>query len=81
MDESLVQRAVKAAVREAGFTKRVTSHTFRHSFATHLLTTGYDIPENEKGHPNLPVVRRMKKAFTPKEKQLAKQLVEAMQGN
>jgi site-specific recombinase XerD len=31
------------AVRKAGLTKRVTSHTFRHSFATHLLTAGYDI--------------------------------------
>ncbi|MCH8210582.1 MAG: hypothetical protein IIB99_04340 [Planctomycetes bacterium] len=39
------------------------------------------IPENKKDNPDRPVVRRMKKAFTPKEKQLAKQLVEAMQGN
>ena len=43
IDESLVQRAVTAAARQAGIVKRVTSHTFRHSFATHLLADGYDI--------------------------------------
>ena len=41
--ESLVQKAIMQAVRKSGLTKRVTSHTFRHSFATHLLTAGYDI--------------------------------------
>lgn len=41
--ETILQRAVKEAVRKAGLVKHVGCHTFRHLFARHLLEAGYDI--------------------------------------
>ena len=52
---SSVQRAVKIAVRQSGIAKHASCHTFRHSFATHLLESGYDIRTVQEllGHTNV----------------------------
>ena len=53
--ESYLQKAVKIAIKKAGVSKKASCHTFRHTFATRLLESGYDIRTVQKliGHKDV----------------------------
>jgi integron integrase len=60
MDPTVLQRAIPAAARRVGLTKRVTCHALRHSFATHLLESGVDIRrvQDVLGHTDVRTTQR-----------------------
>ncbi len=55
LHESHIQGAVREAVARAGITKRVSPHSFRHTFASHLLLAGYDLQTIQRllGHADV----------------------------
>ena len=55
LDESVINKVLKKASQTANINKQITSHTLRHSFATHLLQNGVDIRtvQSQLGHADV----------------------------
>jgi integrase len=70
--ENSLQKSVHAAVRNAALTKRVTCHTFRHSFATHLLENNVPIYDVQKllGHSRVETTMIYNHVASPVEKRI-----------
>jgi len=74
--ENTLQKAVKVAVETVGLTKRVTCHTFRHSFATHLIEAGVGIEDVKEllGHTRLDTTMIYLHVACPPEKRIVSPL-------
>lgn len=74
--ENALQKAVKTAVETVGITRRVTCHTFRHSFATHLLERGVAIEDVRDllGHERLETTLIYRHVARPAERRIASPL-------
>ncbi|WP_407428962.1 integron integrase [Treponema sp.] len=83
MDESILQKAVKNAVRDAGIIKNASCHTFRHSFATHLLENGYDIRTVQEllGHSDIRTTMIYTHVLNRGAKEVISPLDEILSGN
>lgn len=73
LHDTCLQRAVKAAIKKVGITKHASCHTFRHSFATHLLENGYQLPEIKDimGHSDIAITEIYLHTMQRKENPLA----------
>lgn len=67
LNATVAQGAVRQSIRSVGMTKQASRHTFRHSFAAHLLESGYDIRTVQElsGHKNVETTMIYKYVLNP----------------